>query len=172
MPELIFKEINQEIEQQIIARWGNWVKEYNCLHYGDGCYSLAAMYDEKPIGFISTYPSQLPPPLQIHRDAYIDVLDVHKDFRRQGIARELLSKTEVWAKAYGYRQIRSWSSDDKSEAIPMWYALGYGVCPAIMRGVSVKKSFSGNRSTAFMFPRFYNRITIPMRGDLNASTSF
>ena len=50
---------------------------------------------------------------------------------------------EEWAKAYGYRQIRAWSSDDKTEAIPMWYALGYGVCPAIMRGESVIKEFAG-----------------------------
>ena len=149
MPEISFNEINPAIEQQIIAIWGDWVAEYGCLHYGDGCYSLAAVCDGKPIGFVSVYPAQLPPPLQMHWDAYIDVLDVHRDFRRRGIARALLHKTEQWAKAYGYRQIRSWSSDDKSEAIPMWYALGYGVCPAMMRGVSVKKEFIGKPINGF-----------------------
>lgn len=143
MEKIKFQEIDTNLEQQIIEIWGSWVKDWSCLHYGDGCYSLAAVCDGKPIGFISAYPAQLPPPLQMHWDAYIDVLDVHRDFRRQGIARELLTRTEQWAKAYGYSQIRSWSSDDKSEAIPMWYALGYGVCPAVMRGVSVKKEFIG-----------------------------
>ncbi|MDE7282103.1 MAG: GNAT family N-acetyltransferase [Lachnospiraceae bacterium] len=143
MLKITFKEIDKEIEKQIVEIWGNWVTEYGCLHYGDGCYSLAAIYDGKPVGFISTYPVQLPVPLQMYSDAYIDDLEVHEDFRRQGIAREMLSMTESWAKAYGYHQIRSWSSDDKKEAIPMWYSLGYGVCPAIMRGISVIKEFIG-----------------------------
>lgn len=140
---IVYKEIDAKIEEQIVAIWGDWVLEYGCLHYGEGCYSLAAMVDGVPVGFISTYPARLPKPLDMHYDAYIDDLEVDKNYRRMGIASTLLSKTEEWARAYGYRQIRSWSSDDKAEAIPMWYALGYGVCPAIMRGVSVKKEFVG-----------------------------
>jgi len=42
----------------------------------------------------------------------------------------MISRTEKWAKEYGYRQIRAWSSQDKIEAIPMWYALDYCMCPA------------------------------------------
>lgn len=93
MLNITFKEIDKEIEKQIVEIWGNWVTEYGCLHYGDGCYSLAAIYDGKPVGFISTYPVQLSVPLQMYSDAYIDDLEVHEDFRRQGIARELLSMT-------------------------------------------------------------------------------
>lgn len=149
MSKIIFKEINREIEKQIIEIWGDWVVKYGCLHYGDGCYSLAALCDRKPVGFISAYPLQLPAPLQAYRDAYIDDIEVREDFRRQGIARKLLSMTEQWAKDYGYRQIRAWSSDDKTEAIPMWYALGYGVCPAIMRGECVIKEFAGKPICGF-----------------------
>ena len=114
MSEIIFKEINPEIEKQIVGIWGDWVVKYGCLHYGDGCYSLAALCDGKPVGFISAYPLQLPEPLQAYRDAYIDDIEVHEDFKRQGIARKLLSMTEQWAKDYGYRQIRAWSSEDKT----------------------------------------------------------
>lgn len=140
---IVYKEIDESIEKQIVNIWGDWVTEWGCLHYGDGCYSLAALVDGVPVGFISTYPLQLPEPLDMYCDAYIDDLEVAENYRRKGIASTLLSMTEEWAKAYGYRQIRSWSSDDKLEAIPMWYALGYGVCPAIMRGVSVIKEFIG-----------------------------
>lgn len=143
MSDIVFKEITEEIEKQIVEIWGDWVIKYGCLHYGDGCYSLAALFGGKPIGFISAYPLRLPEPLQAHCDAYIDDIEVHEDFRRQGVARKLLSMTEQWAKAYGYRQIRAWSSDDKTEAIPMWYALGYGVCPAVMRGECVVEEFAG-----------------------------
>ena len=138
---ITIQKISSEIENQITEIWGGWVKEYGCLHYGDGCCSLAALWNGKPVGFISAYPLQYPAPLQAYQDAYIDNIEVLPDFRRQGIAARLLAMTEQWAKDYGYRQLRSWSSDDKTEALAMWYALGYGICPAIMRGVSVKKGF-------------------------------
>jgi hypothetical protein len=40
-------------------------------------------------------------------------------------------------------QIRSWSSEDKIEAIPMWQALGFGLCPATTypQGKEVKGYF-------------------------------
>jgi hypothetical protein len=43
----------------------------------------------------------------------------------------------------GAYQIRAWSSDDKIEAIPMWKALGFGLCPATEhpRGQEVKGYF-------------------------------
>lgn len=141
--DIVYKEIDKDIEEQIAAIWGRWVIEYGCLHYGEGCYSLAALVDGVPVGFISTFPLQLPRPLDMHCDAYIDDLEVGESYRRKGIASRLLAMTEEWARAHGYRQLRAWSSDDKAEAIPMWYALGYGVCPAVMRGESVIKEFVG-----------------------------
>ena len=143
MSKFSFKEIDEKIEKQIVEIWGEWVVRYGCLHYEAGCYSLAALYDNKPIGFISTYPLQFPTPLHTHCDAYIDDIEVLSDFRRMGVARKLITMTEQWAKNYGYRQIRSWSTDDHSEAISMWYSLGYGICPAIMRGNSVIKELDG-----------------------------
>jgi hypothetical protein len=37
--------------------------------------------------------------------------------------------TDHAAKAGAY-QVRGWSSQDKTEAIQMWKALGFGLCPA------------------------------------------
>ena len=42
----------------------------------------------------------------------------------------LIAMPEEWASDFGYRQIRAWSSQDKQEAIPMWNALDYCMCPA------------------------------------------
>jgi len=156
MSNIIYKEINQEIEKKIIAKYGNWVKEYNCLHYGEGCYSVVALCDDEPIGFISTYPLHYPKPMQSYYDAYIDDIEVDEAYRRHGIATQLIKLTEVWAMEYGYHQIRSWSMDDKKEAIPMWYALNYCMCPAIMRGTSVIKEFVGKPVYGYYVAKMLN----------------
>jgi GNAT superfamily N-acetyltransferase len=72
----------------------------------------------------------MPPPLTGMREAYIDVIEVDGPYQRQGIARQLLALTESWASSQGFTQIRAWSSHDKTEAIMMWHALRYCVCPA------------------------------------------
>ena len=141
--QIIYKEIDDEIEEKIIAKYGQEVKEWGLIHRDEGCYSLAALYNGEPIGLISTYPLHYPEPLQEYYDAYIDDVEVDEEYRRQGIATKLISLTEKWAKNYGYRQIRSWSADDRNEAIPMWYKLGYCICPAVMRGESIVKEFAG-----------------------------
>lgn len=131
MINIIYQEIDHALEEKIIKKFGSYVSEGNYIHRGEGCYSLAAICDGEPLGFISTFNLQLPPPLDAYEDAYIDVLEVDADYRRMGISSEMIRRTEKWAKEYGYRQIRSWSSDDKLEAIPMWYALDYCVCPTV-----------------------------------------
>jgi GNAT superfamily N-acetyltransferase len=138
-----YVEIDNELEAKIIAKFGQWVKDFGCIHYGDGCYSLAAVCKSEPIGFISLYPENYPAPLQSYRDAFIDDIEVIAEYRRQGIASKLLMMAEEWSRRSGYSPIRSWSSDDTSEAIPMWYKHKYGVCPAIMRGESLIPDFAG-----------------------------
>lgn len=128
MNNIIYRQIDSVIEQRIIETFGEWTKNY--FHKGEGCLSLAAMDGEEPVGFISTYPKKYPEPLSQCKDAYIDVLEVAEKYRRLGIASELIKSTENWAKEYGYKQIRAWSSQDKEEAIPMWHALNYCMCPA------------------------------------------
>lgn len=128
MNNIIYKQIDLTTEQKIITSFGDWTKGY--FHKEEGCFTLIALHDDEPVGFISTYPKQFPQPLSSCIDAYIDVLEVAEKYRRQGIASRLIQSTENWAKGYGYKQIRAWSSQDKKEAIPMWYALNYCMCPA------------------------------------------
>lgn len=149
MTEITFKEIDKVIEKQIVQIWGNWVTEYGCIHYGKGCYSMAALLNNLPIGYISLYPIHFPIPLGTYSEAYIDDIEVHQDFRRNGVAKKLVFLAENWAKNYGYTQIRAWSSDDKISAIKMWHSLGYGLCPAYMRGKSVIKEFTEKPISGF-----------------------
>jgi GNAT superfamily N-acetyltransferase len=158
MSKIIYKEINKEIEEKIIVKYGKWVKEYNCIHHGKGCYSVAALNNDEPVGFISTYPLYYPEPMESYCDAYIDDIEVDEAYRRLEIATQLIKLTELWAKGYGYHQIRSWSSDDKKEAITMWYKLNYCMCPAIMRGTSVIREFVGKPVHGYYVSKILNII--------------
>jgi len=126
--EILYKEIDSVILEKIAVKYGEMAK--NHIHSENGSYSAAALHDDIPIGFISAYTLALAPPLSDVRDAYIDIIEVDEQYRRQGIASELISLTEAWAGASGFPQIRAWSSQDKTEAIPMWRRLGYCLCPA------------------------------------------
>lgn len=128
MSNIIYKEIDISFLPTLATKFGDVVN--NHFHFGDGCYSLVAFDSDEAVGIISTYPENFPNPLNQCKDAYINILEVDKLYQRQGIARKMITMTEKWAKEYGYSQIRAWSSDDKIEAIPMWYALNYCMCPA------------------------------------------
>lgn len=93
---ITYKEIDTELLENITVKYGEWAKKH--IHIGSDSFSLAAIFDDIPVGFISTYIRNLDEPLAEEKDAYIDVIEVDKEFRRKGIAAELISRTEVWAK--------------------------------------------------------------------------
>lgn len=112
---------------RIATEWGQAAARH--MHLSDG-FSILALSEGLPVGLISVYWKRLPAPLEGDFDAYIDILEVHPDFRRQGIARRLIALSMQRARAEGMTQIRAWSSEDKTEAIHMWRTLGFGMCPA------------------------------------------
>ncbi len=126
--QIAYQEIDNALRNVISSKYGDWAKKH--IHIDDGSFSLAAVSDGVPVGFISTYTRNLDTPLSDEQDAYIDVIELDESFRRLGIATEMITRSERWAKKAGLLQIRAWSSQDKVEAIPMWRNLGYGLCPA------------------------------------------
>ena len=96
---------------------------------GPKAYSLIATIDDEIIGFISTYIKDLTPPLSDDEEAFISVIEVHTDYRNQGIATKLIQMTENHFKSIGVKQIRAWSSEDKYEAIHLWDKLKYTMSP-------------------------------------------
>lgn len=123
-----YREADERIKCQIEKEWGEKAAKH--MHLTDG-FSIVALHNDTLAGLISVYRKSLPPPLQEASDWYIDILEVHREYRRRGIATQLIEMVAKRAKAKGVYQIRSWSSEDKSEAIPMWKALGFGLCPAV-----------------------------------------
>ncbi len=114
-------------QARIGEAWGPVAARH--MHLEDG-FSLLAVGGDEPVGLISVYWRPLPPPLSSTDEGYIDIIEVHPDYRRQGIARRLIELSVERATARGVYQLRAWSSEDKVEAIPMWKALGFALCPA------------------------------------------
>ena len=108
--------------------WGE--KAGRHLHFQDGI-TIAAIFSGGPIGLISAYTRILPPPLTGLHESYIDFLELEHTFGRRGIAARLVEMVPEHARSLGHYQVRSWSSDDKVEAIPMWRHPGFGLNPAV-----------------------------------------
>ena len=104
-------------------------KAYRHFHLDDG-FMVNAVMEGKSVGLISSYWRKLPQHLQETRELYIDFLEVDHDYRRRGIAKRLIEITIEKAVLGNAYQVRSWSSENRLEALPMWKRLGFGLCPA------------------------------------------
>ncbi|MFT3894878.1 MAG: GNAT family N-acetyltransferase [Anaerolineales bacterium] len=122
-----FVDVDNALKDRVMHEWGEKIAQH--MHIEDG-FSIVALQENCLAGLISVYWKFLPPPLHDVLEGYIDIIEVHKDFRRQGIAKQLVQLSLERAKEKGAYQLRAWSSLDKNEAIPMWKALGFGLCPA------------------------------------------
>jgi ribosomal protein S18 acetylase RimI-like enzyme len=128
--DLSFIEADGSWKERVAAfsQWGENAARH--LHTKDG-FTILALQKKELAGVISVYWKELPAPLSESWEGYIDILEVHKDYRRKGIAGRLVQLCAERGRAHGAIQLRSWSSLDKQEAIPMWKALGFGLCPAV-----------------------------------------
>ncbi len=135
-----YVEGDEDCRLRIAQEWGETAARH--MHLSDG-FSILALSRSVPVGLISVYWKRLPAPLEGEFDAYIDILEVDRDFRRQGIARRLIALAMDRARGQGVTQIRAWSSENKTEAIHLWRALGFGLCPATTypNGQAVKGFF-------------------------------
>jgi ribosomal protein S18 acetylase RimI-like enzyme len=137
LDKIRYVDADDDLKERIAKEWGE--KKARHMHISDG-FSIVAMYQENPIGLISVYWKKLPPPLVEKFEGYIDIIEVLEGFRRKRIAKKLVDISLERSRKMGYYQVRAWSSEDKTEAIPMWQALGFGLCPATLypKGEKVK----------------------------------
>lgn len=141
-PAIQFLDADESWKSRIagFSQWGESASRH--MHFEDG-FSILAVQGDLLAGYISVYWKNLPEPLADTLEAYIDILEVHPACRRQGIARSLIELAVERARGKGAWQLRSWSSLDKLEAIPMWKALKFCLCPAVTypRGEEVRGLF-------------------------------
>lgn len=105
--------------------------------------SLLAIQHDNIIGFICTYEQPLYAELPGTQEAYINIIEVHADHRRSGIASELIRRTEQHFRHEGVSQIRAWSSADKEAAIQLWHKLGYSLSPTTIHIAKIDKEIYG-----------------------------
>jgi GNAT superfamily N-acetyltransferase len=132
---------DQSFRADIAREWGDVAARH--LHFADG-FSLLALDGDNPVGLIAVQWRDLPLPFVPGTcEGFIDILEVRPQVRRQGIATALIARSAERARARGAYQLRSWSSLDKTEALPMWQALDFGLCPAVTfpRGQEVRGYF-------------------------------
>jgi GNAT superfamily N-acetyltransferase len=118
---------DEVLRDRIGREWSEMAASH--MHMADG-FTIVALAVHEPVGLIAVVWRALPPPLPATVEGYIDIIEVRRDYRRRGIASRLVRLAAARAREHGAYQLRAWSSDDKTEAIPMWRTLGFGLCPA------------------------------------------
>lgn len=113
-------------KERIAGEWGE--KPARHMHINGG-FSLLALHEGKPVGLISVIWKKLARPLEDTLEGYIDIIEVRPGFRRRGIARRMIELAAGRARERKAYQLRAWSTEDKTEALPMWRALGFALNP-------------------------------------------
>jgi GNAT superfamily N-acetyltransferase len=140
MTEIRYVECDADLKRRVGEAMGEVAERH--IRLADG-FALVALEGETPVGLIAVYRRRLPPPLPETHEGFINIIEVSEARRRQGIGRRLVEMSMERCRALGLHQVRAWSSEDKTEAIPMWKALGFALCPATERpgGLEVKGYF-------------------------------
>ncbi len=138
--EIQFVECDAELKRRVGQVMGEVAERH--IRLADG-FAVIAMAGKTPIGLIAVYTRDLPPSLAEPCEGFINIIEVAHTYRRRAIGRRLVEMSMERCRSLGLHQIRAWSSEDKAEAIPMWKALGFALCPATEhpRGIEVKGYF-------------------------------
>jgi len=125
-----YKKVDGLIFDRLIDEYGEDLKAHiHDFHLRDDTFTLAAMDGDLPAGFVFVTPRDLFYPLEHLKEAYIEIIEVHENYRRQGIGQYMINCAEEWARKSGFKQIRTHSNNQAVEAINMWNKLNYGLCP-------------------------------------------
>ena len=140
MPRVIYVDADESMKARIAHEWGELASRH--MHLVDG-FSIVALATEQPIGLIAVAYRGLPAPLAGTYEGYIDIIEVHPEYRQQGIATQLIAMVIERLRAQRLYQVRAWSSADKTAAIHLWKSLGFTLCPAMTypRGLGVQGYF-------------------------------
>jgi ribosomal protein S18 acetylase RimI-like enzyme len=123
---IIYRDADEAMRERIGREWGEVAARH--MHFSDG-FSIVALDGDELAGLIAIVWRELPPPL-VAKEAYIDIIEVAAAYRRREIATRLVELAAERARAAGACQLRAWSSSDKTAAIALWRALGFGLHPA------------------------------------------
>jgi ribosomal protein S18 acetylase RimI-like enzyme len=140
MPEIRYTDCDAGSKRRVGDSLGEVAERHVVLTDG---FTILAMNGDTPVGLVAVYEESLPAPLADTREGFINIIEVAREYRRQGIGRRLAGMAIDRCRSRGLLQVRAWSSLDKAEAIAMWKALGFALCPATEhpRGQEVRGYF-------------------------------
>ncbi|HET6454570.1 MAG TPA: GNAT family N-acetyltransferase [Armatimonadota bacterium] len=118
-----FTPATPELKATIQHHWASNAGDHIAL--GDDCCSIVAIADGRLIGLISAKKRPLADPVAAMSEAWISIVEVHEDFRRQGIGEALVSLVIDWANENGIEQVGAWSESIRTEALLLWWKMGF-----------------------------------------------
>ena len=127
---LSYIEADEALRTSVVEQWKSWFPSISRYINPSPGFTIVALDGEEAVGLIAVKIQSLPAPLAGETEGFIDDIEVLESHRRQGVATRLIEESFARAAKREAVQLRAWSSDDKTEAIPMWKALGFGLCPA------------------------------------------
>jgi len=128
MNEIQFVECDADLRRRVGQAMGEVAERHVCLDDG---FTIVALDGATPVGLLAIRRRRLPEPVPETYDGFVNIIEVAAPYRRRGIARQLVELSIDRCRQLGLYQVRGWSSVDKLEAIPMWRALGFALCPGI-----------------------------------------
>jgi len=138
-----YLEADEALRDLVAEQWREYfpsVGHYIRLKNG---FTIVAMDGEQAVGLITVKWQNLTPPISDSVEGHIEDIEVVERHRRCGIATQLIEEAMKRARARDACQLRAWSSYDKVEAIPMWRALGFGLCPSSIISSKTGEEVSG-----------------------------
>ena len=115
--------VTPKLQSKLAAQWASNAGDF--IRFDDEYCSLVAVADGDPIGLIVAKVRGLSEPLQLSREAFIDVIEVLPEYRRQGIGTGLVREAMEWAVENQASQIRAWSEEVRLEALMLWQKMGF-----------------------------------------------
>jgi ribosomal protein S18 acetylase RimI-like enzyme len=99
-----------------------------------GGFTIAALANERFVGFAEVYIKRMENPLDHLKEAYFEQIHVIPEFRRMGIASHLVKLCLERAKTTDVYQIRGFSATDRTEALRLWEKFGFCLCYSLTVG--------------------------------------
>ena len=85
---------------------------------------FVAEVDERIVGMITVHPYWPAPIYEERKEAYINDIIVHPDYRGRGIARKLVKAVQEWAQERAISRIRAGVIAANPEALAFWKKIG------------------------------------------------
>ena len=131
-----FFKIDHLSDQDIVDYFSRWIEDPNGV-------AFIALAENHIVGYITVYVRNQPPYWQIKQVGDISGLMVHKDYRRRGIASQLLAQARVFFAERGVKYFVVYTAVENKGAIEFYKRSGLEPLYTTMTGTAAKDRSDG-----------------------------